>query len=307
MVHEPDPRRRALLTLMTFAASAANIPFARAWAGQTPHNAFDVGLLWRITRDGTPDSHVFGTIHLADARVAEPSAAVLAALSGSRTFAMEVAIDAMAASGVFDLEQLADEGMLEPLIGAEAYAQTRRILVGRGVPERVVARLKPWAAMLAVASAGTGDAALALDSRLLAAARRAHLRVRALESVEEQVASFDSVPVASQVALLKHALAHRDALEVENETMIRAWLAGDLAALVRFPARMNSRNPGVEQHYDELLRHLVHNRTVLLHYRLAQPLRTGRTFVAVGAMHLQGEKGLLSLIEEDGYRATRIG
>lgn len=307
MSRDPQPLRRALLTLMTIAASAALGPVARGWAGQGARTEFDFGLLWRISRDGTPDSYAFGTIHLADARVAEPGAAVLAALSRSRTFAMEVAIDAMAASDVFDLEQLADEGRLEPLIGAETYAQTLRILVGRGVSERVVARLKPWAAMLAVASSGTGNAGLALDSRLLTAARHAHLRVQALESVEEQVASFDSIPVATQVALLKHALAHRDALEVENETMIRAWLEGDLAALVRFPARMNGQNPGVGRHYDELLRHLVHDRTVLLNFRLAQPLRTGRTFVAVGAMHLQGEKGLLSLIEQDGYRVTRIG
>lgn len=313
VAREPDLRRRALLTQLTRAslvsvtAASALGPVARVWAGPGARSEFDVGLLWRISRDGTPDSYVFGTIHLADARVAEPSATVLAALSRSRTFAMEVATDAMAAMGVFDMEQLADGGMLEPLIGAEAYAATRRILLERGISERVVARLKPWAAMLAVASSGTGDAALALDSRLLAVARRAHMRIQALESVEEQVASFDSIPVASQVALLKHALTHRDALEVENETMIRAWLAGDLAALVRFPARMNSQNPGVAPHYEELLRHLVHNRTVLMHYRLSQPLRSGRTFVAVGAMHLQGAKGLLSLIEQDGYRVTRIG
>jgi len=301
---KPDPLRRALLAV---AAAAALGTGGRTPAGESDRTRFDSGLFWRVTRDGTPDSYVFGTIHLADVRVAEPSAAVLAALSRSRYFAMELAVDAMVDASVFELEQLADDRKLEALIGAEAYAQTRALLVKRGVPEQVVERMKPWAAMLAVVSAGPRDASLALDMRLLDAARRARLRVQALEMVEEQIASFDTVPLVSQVGLLKHALAHPRALEAENETMIRAWLKGDLAELVRFPERMGSQSPGATRDYRELLRHLVRNRTVLMHHRLALPLRTGRIFVAVGALHLQGEKGLLALIEQDGYRVTRIG
>lgn len=299
----PLGRRRALLAV---AASAALCWTGRSPAGASARKQYDAGLLWRVEREGAPASHVFGTIHLADARVAEPRPAVLAALTGSRTLAIEVAVDAMVDPSVFDLEQLADGRKLETLIGTDLYEQTRRALAGRGVPERVIARMKPWAAMMAVASAGPRDASLALDSRLLAVARRAHLRVEALELVEEQIASFDAVPMASQVALLEHALAHPQALEAENETMIRAWLAGDLVTLVHFPARMDRLNPGVAQHYDALVRHLVHDRTVLMHHRLMPSLRAGRVFVAVGALHLQGEKGLLALIEGDGYRVTRV-
>ena len=302
---EMRPMRRAL---MAVAAATVFGPVGRAWAaGAGSRKRYDIGLLWRVEKDGVPPSCVFGTIHLADPRVAEPSAAVLGELSRSRTFVMELAVDAIVDPSVFDLEQLAEGGKLESLIGAEAYAQTQALLVARGVPGRVVERMKPWVAMLAVASSGSRDASLALDSRLLAAARRAHLRVQALELVEEQIASFDAVPLASQVALLKHALAHRAALETEKETMIRAWLEGDLAELVNFPSRMDSENPGIARHYDELVRHLIHNRTILMHHRLTLPLRTGRIFVAVGALHLQGEKGLLALIERDGYRVTRIG
>ncbi len=302
-VDRPHPLRRAVL-----AAAAASVfgPVGRVWAGASARKRFDSGLLWRVERNGTPDSCVFGTIHAADSRVAQPSAKVLAALARARTFIMEVAVDAMVDPGVFDQEQLADDQRLEFLIGPDAYAQTRLILVKRGMSERVIARMKPWAAMLAVASSGPRDASLALDMSLLAAARRARLRIQALESVEEQIAAFDTVPLVSQIALLKHALAHRAALDAENETMTQAWLAGDLAKLVHFPARMDSLNPGVVHHYDALMRHIVHDRTVLMHFRLAVPLQTGRMFVAVGALHLPGDKGLLAFIEQDGYRVTRI-
>ncbi len=298
------PLRRTLLAAGA-CALFGRIGIVRAGAGSL--HRFDSGLLWRVERDGAPDSYVFGTIHLADARVAEPSAAVLAALSRSRVLAMEVAVDAVVAPSTFDQEELADGRKLESIIGADAYARTRRVLLERGLSERAIARMKPWAAMMAVAStSGPQDGSLALDARLLAAARRAHLRVESLELVDEQIASFDAVPVESQVALLKHALDHPEALEAEKENMIKAWLKGDLAALMHFPSRMDSVNPGVVRHYDQLIRHIVYDRTILMHHRLAMPLRSGRMFVAVGALHLQGMKGLLALIEEDGFRVTRM-
>jgi uncharacterized protein YbaP (TraB family) len=300
---EPLARRRAVLAL---ALGLALAPAARTRAATGGHQRFDSGLLWRVSRQGKPDSYIFGTIHLSDARVANPPPAVLAALERSRYYAMEVAVDAMVDATVFDLEQLADDSKLEPLIGTDAYLQTKAILLERGVSERVIEHMKPWAAMLAVATTGAHDASLALDSRLLAAARRAGLRLEALEWVEEQIASFDTIPLASQVALLKHALDNPAALRVENETIIRAWLKEDLAELVRFPERMGSLFPGMTRPYRELLRHLVYDRTVLMHHRLTLPLRGGHVFVAIGAAHLQGEKGLPALVAQDGYRVTRM-
>jgi uncharacterized protein YbaP (TraB family) len=69
---------------------------------------------------------------------------------------------------------------------------------------------------------------------------------------------------------------------------------------------MGEQFPDLAPHYRELTRHIIHNRTVLMHHRLTLPLRGGRIFVAVGAMHLYGSKGLLVMLQRDGYRVTRI-
>jgi uncharacterized protein YbaP (TraB family) len=36
------------------------------------------------------------------------------------------------------------------------------------------------------------------------------------------------------------------------------------------------------------------------------PLRGGPVFVAVGALHLYGERSLLALLREQGYRIRRV-
>ncbi|MBK7472549.1 MAG: TraB/GumN family protein [Betaproteobacteria bacterium] len=51
---------------------------------------------------------------------------------------------------------------------------------------------------------------------------------------------------------------------------------------------------------------MILDRTALMHHRLFLALRSGRVFVAVGALHLYGEQGLLALLREDGYRLTRV-
>jgi uncharacterized protein YbaP (TraB family) len=40
--------------------------------------------------------------------------------------------------------------------------------------------------------------------------------------------------------------------------------------------------------------------------RIGRVLEKGAVFVAIGAMHLPGEDGVLNLLEQAGYRVTRI-
>ena len=70
-----------------------------------------------------------------------------------------------------------------------------------------------------------------LDGVLQAEARARRMAVLWLELPDEQVASLDAIPLASQVALLRWALDTQHARPAELEATTRAWLAGDLAGL----------------------------------------------------------------------------
>ena len=94
------------------------------------------------------DSFVFGTIHIPDPRVviAKP---VGEALARSRMLALELG-SGVANEEVFELEQFRDGQRLQPLIGDEAFKQVRIELAAQDIPERVIERMKPWAAMIKV-------------------------------------------------------------------------------------------------------------------------------------------------------------
>ena len=78
-----------------------------------------------------------------------------------------------------------------------------------------------------------------------------------LEGIDEQVAVFDSIPMPSQVALLRHALAERDYFVSRLEPTIQAWLKRDLAALWRVSEDIGRRFPDMAVHYRELTTRVV--------------------------------------------------
>lgn len=266
-------------------------------------DVFTSGLFWRVSRPGIPDSHVLGTIHVPDPRVSAVPDDVRKALEGSRVLATELVLRVVG-DHLPDAEFLDPPQRLDTLLGAARFADLQRTLEARDVAAETIWRLKPWAALLRLTeSAGTASASL--DDNLYALARARRLPVRTLESADEQLCAFDAIPLDSQVALLLDALGHPADRTDARERALRSYLAGDLAALAALPPAAR-RDPALAPHYRALAKHLIVDRTVVMHHGLFVPLRAGGVFVAVGASHLYGDKGLLALLRADGYRITRL-
>ena len=271
-----------------------------------PETRFTKGLLWRVSKAGSAPSYVFGTIHLADPRVLDIPDPVSRALARSRRYYMESIQGVREAARLFEAGQFDDERRLEPLIGADAYAKVAAMLRERSVPDDVIARLKPWAVLTNLTVTPEDYEGVTLDQKLLELAGARRLRVVGLEGIEEQIAVFDRIPLDTQVALLRHTLAHRDELAAMIEPTIQAWMKRDLEGIHRAGYRAAQRYPEVAEHYRVLHRRVVENRSIVMAHRLFMPLREGGNFVAVGANHLYGEEGMLALIQKQGYRVERV-
>src|SRR4030095_8856162 len=105
------PLARASCTLLAALALVACAPEGIA---ASPAD-YSKGRLWRIAKPGVPDSFVFGTIHVADARAASIPEPVAKAMAKGRLLAMEIAPAEAAANMYGDLELLDDGARLEPL------------------------------------------------------------------------------------------------------------------------------------------------------------------------------------------------
>ena len=282
------------------AALAAAAP---AWSGAP--RRFERGLLWRVRHKSAAASHVYGTIHVGDARLATLPAAVKKAFDGARSLMLEFLVDGYAKERFLEAAMFLDGQTLEQKIGAEDFERAYRQLAPIGLPREFVNKMKPWGVLLNLHNP-KGAQGSPLDSQLLELARERRMPLSQIEGVEEQVFTFDEFPMDSQVALLKHSLAHRAELLALAERTLEAYLAGDLAGIWRLREGFGARHPEIARHQAVMTKRVVHDRSVVMAYRMQRELRRGAAFIAVGALHLYGEKGVLGLLEADGYRATRV-
>jgi hypothetical protein len=266
---------------------------------------FQRGLLWRVTHKDFGPSHVYGTIHVADARLAALPPPVKEAFDRAKTLMLEFVPDRYARERFLEAAMFLDHQTLEQKIGAEDFERAVRYLAPIGLPREFINKLKPWGVLLNLRNPGGQDGS-PLDSQLIEMARERRMPLHQIEGVEEQIFTFDEFPMESQVALLKHSLVNEAELRELADRTLESYLAGDLAAIWRLREEFVARHPTIAPHQAVMTKRVVHDRSVVMAFRMQRQLRRGDAFIALGALHLYGEKGVLALLEADGYRATRV-
>ena len=291
------PRLTARLLLATAAILYA--------AGLGAQERFAKGVLWRVSKAGVAASYVYGTIHVADPRVAELPAPVRKAFDSAQSLVIEYAAGGYERARFLEAATFPDRQTLTDKIGRDDFLRAFQALKPIGLTEDFVNKLKPWGVLLNLRSVGTAEG-LSPDAQLQALALERRMPSFQMEGVEEQVFVFDEFPMESQVALLRHALAHRAELEAMSERTLQAYLARDLGAIWRIREEFAARYPDIAGHHASFTKRIVLDRSVVMAFRMQRQLRKGRAFVAIGALHLYGRKGVLALLEQDGYRVTRV-
>lgn len=260
------------------------------------------GLLWRISKPDVSPSYLFGTIHLADHDVKGLPAPVASAFDQSRRFVMEALLDG-ADLGHWTLDTIAEDGgALRDQLGPALFGRASLLLSNYAIPPSVVDRMKAWTVYLTL-STPPDPAGLPLDLDLEMRAEQAGKPVSGLETVSEQIDSIAALPMEEQVALVKDAVCHYDILQEDIRQMKRLYLGRDLAGLVRAANRYELAETPRHQH---LLQKLLFERNGRLFQRMQPYLQQGEAFIALGALHLPGEQGLLMRLEREGYTVEPI-
>lgn len=284
------PRWLAVLCWLAAAAVAAQ-------------GRFDSGLLWRIEPPGSTPSYLFGTMHSDDPGVVDLAAPVQQAFDQAEAVTLEVTLDAQSLAALTRALLISDGSSLDALVGSSLFERAVEAMAGHGVPDTVVAGMKPWAVAVTLMTP-PDRSGMVLDHVLYQQALADGKPVDGLETVAEQVGVFDSLTQEEQVALLQDTLDHLPDIEGMLVDLRQAWLQRDLARLVAInEATMRDSDPQFAADFNQ---RIILERNQRMAERMESRLRKGGHFIAVGALHLPGEKGLLQLLEQRGYRVTKL-
>lgn len=289
MIPFPALRPLLLLLLLLFACASR--------AGE------EQGLLWRVETAQGQISYLFGTIHSEDPRVLALPTPVSQAFNAASTLVLEMDLGETDAKAMGQAMLLPGGKALKGLIGAKLYRQSVTAMAGRGYPEEVVRRLQPWAIVLTL-SMPQPKTGLFLDYVLYKQATEQGKKVVGLEQMGEQLGVFTSLSESEQVSLLRDTLRDYPEFPRMFEQLIEAYLARDLQALAQLSQQgMNGSDPALQQRF---MVSLVDQRNRRMARRLLPLLQEGGVFAAVGALHLPGDSGIVSLLRRQGLGVSPI-
>ncbi|MFZ1575441.1 MAG: TraB/GumN family protein [Chromatiaceae bacterium] len=260
-------------------------------------------LLFEISKPAAPPCYLFGTLHSEDPRVLALSPATRDAFERSPVFILEMIPDAQALARSLKIMVYEDGRDLARVAGAPLYGRLVAALAELGLPEAAIRGFKPWAAatLLGLPPVDKGEF---LDIHLYRTALAAGKQVIGLETIEEQVAIFDSLGEDDQILLLKETLDTRDQLPLVFERLLAAYLDRDLTALALLgDLYLGQGDPGLAENFRRVA---LDDRNLRMAARLDAYLRAGGCFIAVGALHLPGEGGLLARLGRAGLRVRVV-
>ena len=297
------------LLLSTFPAKAQPVAQetsdSSAETAMQKGGAFTEGLLWKIEASGSSPhagapSYLFGTMHSDDPRIATVPAKVQQALTASESFCMEMVADMTAMMTMSKSMVFTNGKTLQTVIGEQLFAQLTPLMMKRGIPTQALAMFKPWAVYLTL-SVPTQKTGMFLDLVLYESAKQQNKPVCGLETAEEQVSVFEKMSLEDQIMFLKQIVKDPHALDKQLEQLTEKYLARDIAGLATLSQEFDEVTPQEQKSTEAFLRRIIDDRNVRMVERMLPRLKQGSAFIAVGALHLPGEKGILQLLMERGY------
>ena len=275
-------------------------------------------LLWRIEKEGVADSYLFGTVHITDPRVHKLSEPTKAAFNSSRILILE-AVDLNEAAMGKAMMSVMPQSMFNPLGGKtltdyltkDEMAQAIKISAGMGFPAEIVKLVKPWLVAISMAlppcEVNRAKAGLiSLDARLEADAKKQGKPAMGLETPEQQLKAMASISLDAQIAWLKSSIELYERSEDFMETMVQLYINRNLGVMFPLSIKISKDPKGAQMAMESFQQTLIDTRNHGMAEGSKPEIDKGNAFVAVGALHLGGDQGLVELYRKAGYKVTAM-
>ncbi len=260
--------------------------------------------LWKVA-DADTTIYLFGTIHLLPPGIEWFDGALANAVESADELVTEIPelADGTVQSSLLDRAVLPKSKSLRGLLTKQERAKFEAAMRRYQLPIDSFDRFKPWYAAVVLATLPLlRDGFAVADGVESTLAERVKARGKprvGLETLDYQLALFDSLPLATQRRYLSEVIDALPTLRQDVAKMVAQWAKGEtdkLAALMNAAAD----DPAMVA---TLLTNRNRQWASWIKARLARP---GTSFVAVGAGHLGGTGSLQDQLKRLGITTTRI-
>jgi uncharacterized protein YbaP (TraB family) len=274
------------------------------------------GIFWKIDKPGLKPSWLLGSMHVTDPRVLNLPDYAQAAHDSADTIVIEsdeILDEKKAAAALLarpDLTMFTDGTTIDKLLSPEDYARLDAGLKQRGIPLSAVSRMRPWMIASAVALPACEIARKAkgvqfLDQKIAADAIKQGKQVKGLETLAEQLQAMAELPMEFHLKSLIETLELGPKMNDVVETMTDLYLSGDVGMTIPM-LKTVSPEEGGDGDYAAFEQRIILDRNKVMADRAAPILAAGNVFMAVGALHLPGDQGVIELLRKQGFTVTAV-
>lgn len=265
-------------------------------------------LLWQISGNGlSQPSYLFGTIHMLCSDDAVLSDSLKGVIARCKEVYLEVNMDNLFEMlGILKYMKMRGDTTLSDLLSKEDYEKVKKYYEDKGsmLPFSMMETYKPMLAMSTLEeSAVPCDSPVAMEQLIMQEAKKQKKQIGGLETIAFQAGIFDSIPYKLQAQILVHYIDSASEKDKEEEKefneLVNAYKKQDLAQLEQL---INKEDLGISNFTEILL--YSRNRNWVEKLKTLMPKKT--LLIAVGAGHLPGEKGVISLLRKAGYKVKPV-
>jgi uncharacterized protein len=258
----------------------------------------DKPFLWSAEKDGTT-TYLFGTMHMGVDPEKRLPDLVWSRLDAAKAFAMETdpadvtKVDFMRHDGKTLHEELGDVKWhrLQAMIGEQ--------------PASRVDPMKPYIAATLVTSSGLPQT-MPMDGVLLQHAKNEHKAVVFLEPIETQVTVIEKWLTTRALGEMLDDVPDTTA---RTKQLLAAYVSGDERAIQRVTDDEHAaafKHGHTEAEVRDEMTDLLFRRNASWIPLIERMHANGGGFVAVGTLHLVGTGSVVDLLQQRGYKVTRL-
>lgn len=264
-------------------------------------------ILWEITGPKIKPSYLMGTMHVGDQRILNLNDSVHICMQKSKVLALELNLDQSLKPGqmikLLSMIKLPQDTSYSDLLNSDDLAYLHQNLERQLISpfNQIWTQLKPSFVGLLMMQSDSNIAQNSdtppLDLYLHELSKKYKLKHTGLELLTDQIRVLDALPLKTQAQLLIEELKDSTPLNVYDK-LLELYLDQDIESLKKL-IEENELN-------DHFKNNIIGNRNITMTSQLIQLAKKKRTFVAVGAGHLGGEDGIISLLREKGFNVRAV-
>ncbi len=262
-------------------------------------------LIWEISGNGlTKKSYLMGTLKFTGEKefYLPPKASTL--IKQADVFAIEDQVDHHAQHELNTALHFPKGQSLADVLTAEDYAKLKALFekefkINAATFDKKYAHIKPLALSIIMTRLSLGEKVKFYDIELLLIAKKHDVDAYSLEPIEREAEALNTFTMEDQKKALVHTINNFATQKEEFRKLMADYKAGNLEEIFDYTLHpLENDKAFIDEFY------FKRNQEWLP--KIERMVKENAAFIAIGISHLEGEQGLIKLLEEKGYVLKEI-